>query len=128
MQTFCIFGIFCRCEPGTGNRYYLRLFRKSPLLGRSGDQIFRSDPYVYLDPDHDGHSIFFIWRSVSWQALFMTFGEKVRSLRKEKKMSQDQTSTICIDLKSFYASVECVERGLNPFKTNLVVADPTRSK
>ena len=43
-------------------------------------------------------------------------------------MSQDQTSIICIDLKSFYASVECVERGLNPFKTNLVVADPTRSK
>lgn len=43
-------------------------------------------------------------------------------------MSQDQTSIICIDLKSFYASVECVERGLDPFKTNLVVADPTRSK
>lgn len=36
-------------------------------------------------------------------------------------VSQDQTSIICIDLKSFYASVECVERGLNPFKTNLVV-------
>ncbi|MCC2255956.1 DNA repair protein [Ruminococcus sp. CLA-AA-H200] len=35
---------------------------------------------------------------------------------------------ICIDLKSFYASVECAERGLDPFKTNLVVADPTRSK
>ena len=32
----------------------------------------------------------------------------------------------CIDLKSFYASVECVERGLDPFKINLVVADPTR--
>ncbi len=32
----------------------------------------------------------------------------------------------CIDLKSFYASVECVERGLDPFKTNLVVADPDR--
>lgn len=32
----------------------------------------------------------------------------------------------CIDLKSFYASVECVERGLDPFTTNLVVADPTR--
>ena len=40
-------------------------------------------------------------------------------------MSQDQTSIICIDLKSFYASVECVERGLDPFKANLVVADPT---
>lgn len=33
---------------------------------------------------------------------------------------------MCIDLKSFYASVECVERGLDPFKINLVVADPTR--
>ena len=39
-----------------------------------------------------------------------------------------QKSFICIDLKSFYASVECVERGLDPFKTNLVVADPTRSQ
>lgn len=34
---------------------------------------------------------------------------------------------ICIDLKSFYASVECAERGLNPFTTPLVVADKTRS-
>lgn len=33
---------------------------------------------------------------------------------------------LCIDLKSFYASVECVERGLDPFEINLVVADPTR--
>lgn len=34
---------------------------------------------------------------------------------------------ICIDLKSFYASVECVERGLDPMTANLVVADPERS-
>ena len=34
---------------------------------------------------------------------------------------------MCIDLKSFYASVECVERGLDPFTTNLVVADPERT-
>ena len=33
---------------------------------------------------------------------------------------------ICIDLKSFYASVECVLRGLDPFKVNLVVADASR--
>lgn len=33
---------------------------------------------------------------------------------------------LCIDLKSFYASVECVERGLNPMTTNLAVADPER--
>ena len=35
---------------------------------------------------------------------------------------------LCIDLKSFYASVECVERGLDPMKANLVVADPERDK
>lgn len=34
---------------------------------------------------------------------------------------------IAIDLKSFYASVECVERGLDPLTTNLVVADPSRT-
>ena len=34
---------------------------------------------------------------------------------------------IAIDLKSFYASVECVERGLDPMTTNLVVADPSRT-
>lgn len=38
-----------------------------------------------------------------------------------------QRMYICIDLKSFYASVECRERGLDPFVTNLVVADPDRT-
>lgn len=33
---------------------------------------------------------------------------------------------VCIDLKTFFASVECVERKLDPFKTDLVVADPSR--
>ena len=33
---------------------------------------------------------------------------------------------LCIDLKSFYASVECVERGLDPMAVNLAVADPQR--
>ena len=33
-----------------------------------------------------------------------------------------------IDLKSFYASVECVERGLDPITTNLVVADNSRTE
>lgn len=35
---------------------------------------------------------------------------------------------LCIDLKSFYASVECVTRGLDPLTTNLVVADVTRTE
>ncbi len=34
----------------------------------------------------------------------------------------------CIDLKSFYASVECVERNLDPLTTNLVVADNSRTE
>lgn len=40
---------------------------------------------------------------------------------------QKQKQYIVIDLKSFYASVECVDRGLDPMTTNLVVADPSRS-
>ena len=35
---------------------------------------------------------------------------------------------LCIDLKSFYASVECRERNLNPLTTNLVVADSSRTE
>lgn len=40
----------------------------------------------------------------------------------------DNRTYIAIDLKSFYASVECVERGLNPLTTNLVVADKSRTE
>ena len=60
----------------------------------------------------------------------MTKEEAIRRENRKlrvKKMGR-QKSFICIDLKSFYASVECVERGLDPFITNLVVADPTRSQ
>lgn len=39
-----------------------------------------------------------------------------------------QRHYLCIDLKSFYASVECVERGLDPLTTDLVVADPERTE
>ena len=35
---------------------------------------------------------------------------------------------LAIDLKSFYASAECVERGLDPLTTNLVVADLSRTE
>lgn len=46
------------------------------------------------------------------------------------KMISDSTTKYytCIDLKSFYASVECVERGYDPFKVNLVVADASRGR
>jgi len=42
-------------------------------------------------------------------------------------MSQNKVY-IAIDLKSFYASVECVERGYDPLTTNLVVADESRTE
>ena len=43
-------------------------------------------------------------------------------------MNQKDPVYIAIDLKSFYASVECVERGLDPMTTNLVVADLSRTE
>ena len=43
-------------------------------------------------------------------------------------MNPTQRTYIAIDLKSFFASVECVERGLDPLTTNLVVADASRTE
>ena len=40
----------------------------------------------------------------------------------------EQKQYVCIDLKSFYASVECIDRGLDPMTTNLVVADVSRTE
>ena len=42
-------------------------------------------------------------------------------------MAEPNEQCCCIDLKSYYASVECVDRGLDPLTTNLVVADESRS-
>ena len=44
------------------------------------------------------------------------------------KVNPKQRIYIAIDLKSFYASVECVDRGLDPLSVNLVVADPSRTE
>lgn len=41
-------------------------------------------------------------------------------------MPEKHRTYFCIDMKSFYASVECAERGLNPFESDLVVADLSR--
>ena len=43
-------------------------------------------------------------------------------------MQEKNYNYICIDLKSFYASVECIERSLDPLNTNLVVADSGRTE
>ena len=49
-------------------------------------------------------------------------------LRRKGGEGMAERTYLCIDLKSFYASVECVERGLDPMQTNLVVADPSRTE
>ena len=46
---------------------------------------------------------------------------------KAMRLPEQQRTYIAIDLKSFYASVECVDRGLDPLTTNLVVADESRT-
>ena len=43
-------------------------------------------------------------------------------------MGQTEKTFLCIDLKSFYASVECIERGIDPMKAHLVVADASRTE
>ena len=51
-------------------------------------------------------------------------------LKRPVAMEQDFSLPDCfiaIDMKSFYASVECVARGVDPLKANLLVADPSRS-
>ncbi len=48
--------------------------------------------------------------------------------RRLPKQTMESRTYIAIDLKSFYASVECVERGLDPLTTNLVVADASRTE
>ncbi len=48
--------------------------------------------------------------------------------REERETLAEEHTYIAIDLKSFYASVECVERSLNPLTTNRVVADVSRTE
>ena len=50
------------------------------------------------------------------------------AIAQQPKQEQTERSYIAIDLKSFYASVECVDRGLDPLTTNLVVADTSRTE
>ena len=51
-----------------------------------------------------------------------------RQNEREAEQKLEQRVYIAIDLKSFYASVECNERGLDPLTTNLVVADSSRTE
>ena len=57
----------------------------------------------------------------------MTESAQKQNMKREQTM-QARRTYLAIDLKSFYASVECRERGLDPLTTNLVVADVSRTE
>ena len=57
-----------------------------------------------------------------------TKANKCSYFNQRKATMERERTYLCIDMKTFYASVECAERCLNPFETNLVVADLTRGK
>ena len=50
----------------------------------------------------------------------------LRGCQWAKRARCKRRAYLCIDLKCFYASVECVDRGMDPFEHRLVVADPER--
>ena len=59
--------------------------------------------------------------------MFVFFLSPIGDIRKGGNRSMKNRTYIAIDLKSFYASVECRERGLDPLDTHLVVADESRT-
>ena len=63
-------------------------------------------------------------------SLWYTKEEKVQDHMPQEGSDRGMKENcyICCDLKSFYASVECIERGLDPMTTNLVVADKRRTE
>ena len=81
---------------------------------------------VCENPFSSGHSFLLYGEPSS------TMQEKLLSIKNilaygKGGASMPDKAYIAIDLKSFYASVECIERGLDPLTTNLVVADESRS-
>ena len=58
----------------------------------------------------------------------MNTGARQRGKLGVVRKEAERVNIIAIDLKSFYASVECVERRLDPLTTHLVVADPSRTE
>lgn len=61
-----------------------------------------------------------------WTAAILWDVRRMEAVR--TSMAEGEHTYIAIDLKSFYASVECVERGLDPMAVNLVVADVSRTE
>ena len=73
--------------------------------------------------DHLQHFLLELGRGFSFVAVSYTHLDVYK-----RQMQQSGRTYIAIDLKSYYASVECMERGLDPMTTNLVVADLSRTE
>ncbi len=72
-----------------------------------------------------------VFRSIIHVCYIRTYVRKklegiAREQMNDQKRKEQRKYYLCIDLKSFYASVECADRGLDPFTEKLVVADPDR--
>lgn len=87
-----------------------KIILSSPACSPAGDFFY----YKY-------ENIFIILQTCTFESAII----ETKQIVKEKKKLQ--RTYISIDLKSFYASVECRERGLDPLDTNLVVADERRT-
>lgn len=87
-----------------------KIILSSPACSPAGDFFYHKD-----------ENIFIILQTCTLKSAII----ETKQIVKEKKKLQ--RTYISIDLKSFYASVECRERGLEPLDTNLVVADERRT-
>ncbi len=66
-------------------------------------------------------------KSSNVENIEISRGGNKNNIENESRCSRENKVYIAIDMKSFYASVECVARGLDPLKANLLVADESRS-
>lgn len=80
----------------------------------------------FISVRHRKHDICRIWDELL-QDMVMNENPNIKDNQKRQRSGGSRTY-IAIDLKSFYASVECVDRGLDPMTANLVVADPERTE
>ena len=72
--------------------------------------------------------LLFVFVNIIIEHIFEFKYEILENNERRKIIKMKDRSYIAIDLKSFYAAVECIERGLDPLTTNLVVADAGRTE
>ncbi len=82
--------------------------------------------YLFCFP-YEWQKYGFLLKNANFAQFFKNIAYLCAPISASNPMSDKKRTYIAIDLKSFYASVECVARGLDPLTTNLVVADKSRT-